>query len=184
MCATDYTHLEESHYLQYAKYLSDYMLYLLQAHPEILSPLTTKELQSYRNVCDTINRFYDEMEIQSQVITEIVNKIEPAYTNLREIQRKERPRNVSNLLLDGYELALEIGCQCIREYRLAEEAENTWRVLFEVWVDILSYSAIFVPGKQHAEHLVTGGEFITYIWLLIIYLIENSPIIFFCSFFF
>uniref|UniRef100_M1B0P0 DUF4220 domain-containing protein n=1 Tax=Solanum tuberosum TaxID=4113 RepID=M1B0P0_SOLTU len=157
----------------YAKYLSDYMLYLLQVHPEILSPLTRKELQSYRNVCDATNRFYDDMEIQSQVITEIVDKIEPAYTNLRGIPRERRPRNISNLLLDGYELAREMGCQRIREYRLGEEVDNTWRVLFEVWVDILSYSAVFVPGKQHAEHLVTGGEFITYIWLLIVYLIEN-----------
>ncbi|KAK6774984.1 hypothetical protein RDI58_025985 [Solanum bulbocastanum] len=173
VCYRLYYHLEESHYLQYAKYLSDYMLYLLQVHPEILSPLTRKELQSYRNVCDATNRFYDDMEIQSQVITEIVDKIEPAYTNLRGIPREIRPRNISNLLLDGYELAREMGCQRIREYRLGEEVENTWRVLFEVWVDILSYSAVFVPGKQHAEHLVTGGEFITYIWLLIIYLIEN-----------
>ncbi|CAN4126874.1 unnamed protein product [Withania somnifera] len=173
LCYRLYYHLEESHYLQYAKYVSDYMLYLLQAHPEILSPLTTKELQSYRNVCTTINRFYDEMEIQSQVITEIVNNIEPVYINLRGIPRGEWPRNNSNFLLEGYELASEIGCQRIQEYRLGEEAVNTWRVLFEVWVDILSYAATFVPGKQHVEHLVTGGEFITYIWLFIIYLIEN-----------
>ncbi|KAK4707654.1 hypothetical protein R3W88_028579 [Solanum pinnatisectum] len=155
VCYRLYCHLEESYYLQYAKYLSDYMLYLMQAHPETLSPLTNKELQSYRNVCDAINRFYDEMEIQSQVITEIVNNIEPAYTNLRGIPRQEQPSNIANLLLDGYELAREIGCQRIQEYRLAEETINTWRVLFEVW------------------HLITGGEFITYIWMLIIYLIEN-----------
>ncbi|KAJ8551711.1 hypothetical protein K7X08_021726 [Anisodus acutangulus] len=172
VCYRLYSNFEESHYLQYAKYLSDYMLYLLQAHPEILSPLTRKELQGYRNACAAINRFYVEMGIQSQMITEIFHNIEPTYDILRQIPREERPRNISNLLLDGYELAREIGRQRIQEYRVANEAENIWRVLFEVWVDILSYTAIHVPGKQHAEHLVTGGEFITYIWLLIIYLIE------------
>ncbi|KAK4359996.1 hypothetical protein RND71_022225 [Anisodus tanguticus] len=161
VCYRLYSNFEESHYLQYAKYLSDYMLYLLQAHPEILSPLTRKELQGYRNACAAINRFYVEMGIQSQMITDIFHNIEPTYDILRQIPREERPRNISNLLLDGYELAREIGRQRIQEYRVANEAENIWRVLFEVWVDILSYTAIHVPGKQHAEHLVTGGEFIT-----------------------
>ncbi|XP_016489370.1 uncharacterized protein LOC107809279 [Nicotiana tabacum] len=172
VCYRLYSNFEESQYLQYAKYLSDYMLYLLQAHPSILLPLTTTELQIYRNVCAAINRFYDEMRIESEMITEIVRAIEPIYINLRGIPREERPANITNLLLDGYELAREIGHQRIQEYRATQGEGNIWKVLFEVWVDILSYTAIHVPGKQHAEHLVTGGEFITYIWLFIIYLIE------------
>ncbi|VAH96197.1 unnamed protein product [Triticum turgidum subsp. durum] len=42
-----------------------------------------------------------------------------------------------------------------------------WQVIEGVWVEMLCFSASRCRGYLHAKSLGTGGELLTYIWLLL-----------------
>ncbi|GAB2210278.1 hypothetical protein Droror1_Dr00015541 [Drosera rotundifolia] len=57
-----------------------------------------------------------------------------------------------------------------RAANLAEmlnRCDQRWNMLAEFWADLLVYLAPSDNAKAHAQHLATGGEFITHIWALL-----------------
>jgi hypothetical protein len=47
-----------------------------------------------------------------------------------------------------------------------DSKEKMWRVIQGVWVEMLCFSASRSRGYLHAKSLGSGGEFLSYIWLL------------------
>ncbi|KAM7523860.1 hypothetical protein LguiA_013762 [Lonicera macranthoides] len=146
--------------LQNAKYLSDYMMYLLAICPSMLSIVTTAEQKSYRNAHATCVQFYSDFRVTTDGF-EVYNKLKEAYKLFYKIRDDDRI-NRNTLLWDGFELAYELK-------RLAEGNIQVWELLFEVWMDMLSFVAMNTHGKDHAERLGTGREFITYVWLFMVH---------------
>ncbi|KAI4312182.1 hypothetical protein MLD38_037023 [Melastoma candidum] len=50
--------------------------------------------------------------------------------------------------------------------QLLREKDNRWEVIFEVWVELLSYAAGHCRAESHVRLLSQGGEAITIIWML------------------
>jgi hypothetical protein len=48
-----------------------------------------------------------------------------------------------------------------------EKKENRWKILAEVWADLLVHIAPSWNVAEHKHHLESGGEFITLIWALL-----------------
>ncbi|WVZ96144.1 hypothetical protein U9M48_041816 [Paspalum notatum var. saurae] len=48
--------------------------------------------------------------------------------------------------------------------------EKMWKVIEHVWVEMLCFSASRCRGYLHAKALGSGGEFLTYVWLLLFYM--------------
>ncbi|CAI0428975.1 unnamed protein product [Linum tenue] len=46
------------------------------------------------------------------------------------------------------------------------EGERKWKVIAEVWVELLCYAAINCEKTAHAQQVSKGGELITYVWLM------------------
>ncbi|CAN6234753.1 unnamed protein product [Urochloa humidicola] len=46
--------------------------------------------------------------------------------------------------------------------------EKMWTVIQGVWVEMLCFSASRCKGYLHAKALGTGGEYLSYIWLLLL----------------
>ena len=54
---------------------------------------------------------------------------------------------------------------CILAQQLQLE-ENQWEIMSQVWVEMLSYSAINCIPFVHAQQLSKGGELLSFTWLL------------------
>ncbi|CAO2180100.1 unnamed protein product [Urochloa humidicola] len=48
--------------------------------------------------------------------------------------------------------------------------EKMWEVVEGVWVEMLCYSASRCRGYQHARSLGSGGEYLSYVWMLLSYM--------------
>ncbi|MCD7447897.1 hypothetical protein HAX54_035828 [Datura stramonium] len=48
--------------------------------------------------------------------------------------------------------------------------EQKWKIISEVWVEMLAYAATHCRGNHHAQQLRKGGELLTHVWLLMAHL--------------
>jgi hypothetical protein len=46
------------------------------------------------------------------------------------------------------------------------DGQKRWKLMSEVWVELLSYAASHCRANSHAAQLSKGGELITFVWLL------------------
>ncbi|XAR63339.1 hypothetical protein NMG60_11023245 [Bertholletia excelsa] len=51
-----------------------------------------------------------------------------------------------------------------------KENEDRWKIMSNIWVDMLSYAASNCPIRQHARDVRNGGQFLTHVWLLLLHL--------------
>jgi hypothetical protein len=55
---------------------------------------------------------------------------------------------------------------CILAKELRKLEGQTWKLMSEVWVELLCYAASHCRANTHAALLSKGGELITFVWLL------------------
>ncbi|KAE7995489.1 hypothetical protein FH972_000273 [Carpinus fangiana] len=48
-----------------------------------------------------------------------------------------------------------------------EDKERRWKILADFWADMMLFVAPSDDATAHAEHLATGGEFVTHLWALL-----------------
>ncbi|KAJ4837949.1 hypothetical protein Tsubulata_015665, partial [Turnera subulata] len=150
--------------LEYAKLISEYMMYLLVEHPEMLSSVCSRNFDSdsYRNTREAVKQFIQggrSRELLMQDGLDVYAQIAGIY--MQDVQYWGTGRERS-LLLDGFQIA--------RDLMVRAEAEVMgWNALFLVWVDLLSYAAYYSSGEYHAKQLSKGGELITYVWLFLLH---------------
>ncbi|GAB2240170.1 hypothetical protein Droror1_Dr00020688 [Drosera rotundifolia] len=70
-------------------------------------------------------------------------------------------------ILDGGTKALRNSALLANELIDEHSGRQRWKMLADFWADLLVYLAPSDNAKAHAEHLATGGEFITHIWALL-----------------
>jgi hypothetical protein len=76
-------------------------------------------------------------------------------TNVRPVELKgDKSKSV---LFDACILAKELR---------GMEGLKRWKLMSEVWVELLSYAANRCKASAHAAQLSKGGELITFVWLL------------------
>jgi hypothetical protein len=56
-------------------------------------------------------------------------------------------------------------CILAKELRKLE-GQKRWKLMSEVWVELLSFAASHCRANAHAAQLSKGGELITFVWLL------------------
>ncbi|XP_058185935.1 uncharacterized protein LOC131303168 [Rhododendron vialii] len=156
--------------LQDAKFISDYMLYLLTVDPSTVSSVATTELTSYRKACAASLQLYMDYkeELQNGTGAEVYGQL----GKIDDITQQEPREGPIFLLLDGYQVAHKL--MYLDRQQSENSDNNRWELLFQVWVDVLSYAANHSKGKCHAEQLGTGGQFLTYVWLFMVHLILDS----------
>ncbi|XP_058114380.1 uncharacterized protein LOC131257617 [Magnolia sinica] len=134
-----------------SKLVSDYMLYLLVIHPTMISSTEGIAESRWKDVCQLINKFIEEGDLKDDksLCRKLLEK--HSLTDRRKIERSD------DLLKNA----------CLVAHKLLNQPEIfAWVNISRVWVELLCSGANHCSGKDHAQRLAWGGEFLTTVWLL------------------
>ncbi|XP_066323613.1 uncharacterized protein [Miscanthus floridulus] len=126
--------------------ISNYMMHLLCANTEMLLPGSRRNL--FTVVCDELEAILqgdDDLSVldERRLTQKIISKAESAEGFIRD----------SWVL--AQELMLRLG-----------GTKKTWEVIKAVWIEMLCFSAGRCRGYLHAKSLGSGGEYLTFVALL------------------
>ncbi|RLN27773.1 hypothetical protein C2845_PM05G12690 [Panicum miliaceum] len=149
--------------------ISNYMTYLLFVNPEMLLPGTRRNLftTAYGELKDILRdnepATVEEEELMQRVISTMQDKPKKAYEEESKTSSEEKSGGGSkgSFIEDAWALAQGL---------LALGDDKMWEVIQGVWVEMLCFSASRCRGYLHAKALGSGGEFLTYVWLLMSYM--------------
>ncbi|KAG5252465.1 DUF594 family protein [Salix suchowensis] len=139
--------------------LSSYMLYLLSERPNMLP----KGIGEAR---------YKQTGIQLAEFSGRWRSEAPGHNHwrsekfLKEIQEHDKS-NVS-MLHDACKLANELQLLETGEKKITKE--HKWRMISQIWVEMLTYAASNCGWKEHGQALANGGELLTRVCLLMAHL--------------
>ncbi|CAO2153215.1 unnamed protein product [Urochloa humidicola] len=169
--------------------ISDYMAHLLNSHPEMLltgsrQHLVTEAIREMEHILYDIHK--GDSRTGQQPSTEVLNRIIHVYSEWRPPSKKMRNKNkqelpgaavageVADEVVAGAAAGEEVSlfhipqaCRLARELREIENPEMRWHVMYRVWLGMLCYSASMCRGYLHAKSLGEGGEFLSYLWLVL-----------------
>ncbi|KAE8794259.1 hypothetical protein D1007_30977 [Hordeum vulgare] len=176
--ATDFCFFRRKAYPhERAREMSNYLTYLLFVKPEMLLPGTR---------CNLFKTANDELEaIVKQVKGDKLSQdeVEKGLMEIifAEMKEREEVASCTELPPDADKNRAAEGlinnAWKISEALLAIDDESEmWNVIEGVWVEMLCFSASRCRGYLHAKSLGSGGELLTYIWLLLSHMgMETLP---------
>ncbi|KAL5723727.1 hypothetical protein ACHQM5_007091 [Ranunculus cassubicifolius] len=140
-----------------SKRISDYMLYLLVVQPSMMSSMAGIGLLRYRDTCEEAKNFFPKKTSKSSKAREM----------LLEVNTEE----VTPLSVKG-DRSKSVLFDAVRLSRKLNKLPHTrkWKIIAEVWVELLSYAASHCRGNAHAARLSKGGELLMFIWFLMAHL--------------
>ncbi|XP_075674753.1 uncharacterized protein LOC142643930 [Castanea sativa] len=138
-------------------YLSRYMLYLLVRHPNML-PIGMGNIK-FRDIYKDVGHFIEEHagksvgdEVEASKTLRTVKTDIMLTVGGRDRSRRDRSNNV---IFYACKLASALG-----------EGEEKWKIIKDVWLEMLGHAASQCKGRLHAQQLRRGGELLTHVWLL------------------
>ncbi|KAJ9186719.1 hypothetical protein P3X46_002262 [Hevea brasiliensis] len=160
-----------------SKLLSRYMLYLLVMRPSML-PMGIGKIR-YLDTCAEAKKFFQEHDCApGDDIHLLQNTCSWAMNLFKGAKYKEHEKKACNALLkvntavpplkvkgDRSKSVLFDACN-LASLLQNENIKNKWKVMSNVWVEMLAYAASHCRGIYHAQQLGRGGELLTHIWLL------------------
>nr|XP_034900542.1 uncharacterized protein LOC118038328 [Populus alba]TKS14872.1 uncharacterized protein D5086_0000039060 [Populus alba] len=143
--------------------LSEYMLYLLVMRPNMLSKGTSDEgyletLEDLRGLKSRVlrdNKAMSKKDFADQIL--LLNKFDGV-----DDPQFQRQWKIAKSVLNGG--------VCLTKQLRALEFERRWKMINEVWIEMLAYAAAHCPWKQHAQELRRGGELLTHVCFLMVHL--------------
>lgn len=145
-----------------SKSISEYLLYILVKQPSMM-PIGIGQIRFQDTVCEVIEfiqerKFITNACLACEKILQVDTRIEPG------IVKGDRSKSV---LFDACRLAKAL--QSVEEER-RWQTEEKWKLVSQVWVEMLSYAAAQCRSDQHAQQLRREGELLTHVWLLMAHL--------------
>lgn len=140
-----------------SNHMSKYLLNLLVSNPEMMPKGIG--MMRYRDTCADAKRFFNrkgpftsKAEAYNILLQVNCNEVLPI------VVTGDRSKTV---LFDGCRLAL-----VLREMKV----ELMWKVISQVWIEMLGYAAANCGGYHHSQQLGRGGQLLTHVWLLMAHL--------------
>lgn len=146
--------------------LSDYMIFLLIEHPDMLPGHTRrhlymKVLKSLRDIGQEDNSEEDDKDDSEE--TKIAKRLLTSGRQLRSDSRDV----VDKTGMRGFRLALRL-------LRKEWDTDHLLEQMFRVWVEMLCYAGCHCSRDSHARSLSSGGEFLTVVWMLAGHCADNQ----------
>jgi hypothetical protein len=162
--------------------MSNYMANLLFVNPEMLLPGTRSNLftAAYDELKDILvgdNKLnpqsccqqLEEKELIKTLIKTMQDKSKKQDPEIgsQDESKEGQPKGGSkgNFIDGAWDLA-----QGLLKLKNDLGDEKMWEVIQGVWVEMLCFSASRCRGYLHAKALGSGGEFLSYVWLLLFYM--------------
>ncbi|KAH6832565.1 hypothetical protein C2S53_008864 [Perilla frutescens var. hirtella] len=143
------------------KILSDYMLYLLVMRPTLMSTVAGIAQIRFQDTCEEAKKFFKRDRMSHDQRTDACKKLIEVIPGKTEATPKEVKGDRSkSLLFDA--------CILARDLKKLGDVEK-WKLMSRVWVELMSYGASRCRPSDHARQLSQGGEFITFVWLLMVH---------------
>ncbi|KAM5588464.1 hypothetical protein ABKV19_006748 [Rosa sericea] len=141
--------------IEHCKILSDYMVYLLVMQPTMMSTVAGIGQIRFRDTCAEAIKFFSRRELGPEVSQkEACERILEVNTDVQPVAVKgDRSKSV---LFDA----------CILAKELMTLDEKKWKLMSEVWVELLAYAAGHCRANDHVQLLSKGGELVTFVWLV------------------
>lgn len=132
-------------YVRLCRQISNYMMHLLFANPEMLMPGSRKKLFTiaYRELESILEG--DDLPLSDE-------------KNLAEDIIDSVARSKDGFVYEAWVLA--------RELMQIEDVKKRWDIIRGVWIEMLCFSASRCRGYLHAKSLGSGGEYLTFVSLL------------------
>jgi hypothetical protein len=142
--------------------LSDYMLNLLVICPFLL-PNGIGQIR-FEDTCAEVDELLKERKYKKER-TRVCEMILRVNTNISPSEVKgDRSKSV---LFDACRLAKSLQSLETEEHW---SKERKWKMISDVWVEMLCHAASQCRGLNHAKQLSQGGEWLTHVWLLMAHL--------------
>ncbi|CAM0948387.1 unnamed protein product [Alopecurus aequalis] len=130
--------------------ISNYMMHLLFENTDMLMPGSRKNL--FKTACNQLKGIVkdDSPLDKKKLIEETINRV-----------KSKEAGTTDTFICDAWELAeglMGIG-----------DETHMWKVIQGVWIEMLCFSASRCRGYLHAKSLGSGGEYLSYVSLLLAY---------------
>ncbi|KAJ1254609.1 hypothetical protein BS78_K025500 [Paspalum vaginatum] len=139
-----------------SRHISNYMAYLLFTNPEMLMAGSRRSL------------FKDAYKVLKELVEDNASSSPLCEDELAStIIEKMNVSKGSGLVLEAWGLA-----QQLRDTVMvgAEGEKKMWELIQGVWVEMICFSAGRCHGYLHAKSLGKGGEYLSYVWMLLSYM--------------
>ncbi|KAJ7970491.1 DUF594 family protein [Quillaja saponaria] len=144
-----------------SKQISCYMLYLLVLYPFMLP--TGIGMIRFRDTCADAMYFFDErIALTGSRKNSKLSKAK-ACDLLLKVNTVVPPSKVKG---DRSKSVLFEACRLARMLQGISDKGEKWKMIGNVWVEMLAYAASHCRGNYHAQQLRRGGELLTHVWLL------------------
>jgi len=165
------------------------MAYLLFVNPEML--MTGARPSLFRDAYEDLKRILLTKQDRNQQPGEALHRLpvldadegEPARDHTapgdkKEEEKKGEQEELAGKIIHKLKGGLQGGGVVPDAWALSRDLvglcrgdkEKMWRVIQGVWVEMLCFSAGRCRGYLHAKSLGKGGEYLSYVWLLLAYM--------------
>ncbi|KAL6840849.1 hypothetical protein ACP4OV_029375 [Aristida adscensionis] len=140
--------------------ISNYMVYLLDFQPEMLLSGSRQHL------------FTEAKQHMERILKEATEGLKPKPREKQPFDQtildkiKEKAKNLADDPHIKYS-HIHQACLLAEELLKIQDDATRWELMYRVWVGMLCYSASMCRGYLHAKSLGEGGEFLSYVWLVI-----------------
>ncbi|XP_056169038.1 uncharacterized protein LOC130134654 [Syzygium oleosum] len=142
-----------------SKVLSDYMVHLMIKQPDLMSAVGGYGEIRFQYTRDEMDNFISK-NLSDGSKTKITK--ESACQSLLPFDAEQRLYEEKGMVIES---VLTDACALARVLQSIEE-EKRWKIMSEVWVELLGYAAIHCRPYNYAQQLSKGGELVTLVWLL------------------
>ncbi|XP_038720797.1 uncharacterized protein LOC120013151 isoform X2 [Tripterygium wilfordii] len=156
-------------------HISQYMLSLMVVHPSMLSLVNVAKDSSMLFFQIAVKK-YEEM---SKAISLPIRKSDDFRKVYKELRLHHQPTgNVADCFGSGGEYHIPAAVWLSLKLDEISDKEMSfylfvgtqkWKMISDVWLEMLLHVALRSKGNDHAHQLRRGGELLTHVWLLTVY---------------
>ncbi|XP_030535900.2 uncharacterized protein LOC115744726 [Rhodamnia argentea] len=143
-----------------SEHLSRYMVYLVVMYPRMV-PTETIRIRYQDTYAAALKFFEQETRERRRTL-----KMAEACKLLLDQMKTKDGLTVPNSRRSKSKFLLHNGCRLAEQLLLIADGKERWRVVSEVWMEMLAYAASECDAECHARQLRRGGELLTHVWFL------------------